>query len=310
MAEPTWGDSAERYERKFVDVAKELGIDELVSPVVHLIENERVLDLGCATGWQARHLAARGCTVVGVEVDRDAAARASAWCERVIVCDLDISDLPGLVGSDDFDVVAAGDVLEHLRDPVRVLSSLRGILRPTGRVVASIPNVAHGSVRLALLTGVFRYEEAGLLDRTHLRFFTLSSVEEMFAAAGYRVEQLERIEVPIDRGTPYDRTLLPPGIETAVAAMPDATTFGFLVVARPIESAARSTFEAEPVIDTDDRDAFIRAQAEALRTRDGELVELRQIVADLERQVQSRRTSRFLGIVKQGQNRLADWLRE
>jgi 2-polyprenyl-3-methyl-5-hydroxy-6-metoxy-1,4-benzoquinol methylase len=195
------------------------------------------LDLGCATGWQARHLVQQGCQVVGVEVDAEAAEMASAWCERVIVCDLDIADLPTELGADRFDVVAAGDLLEHLRDPARVLRSVRRLLRPTGRVVASIPNVAHGSVRLALLTGAFPYEDAGLLDRTHLRFFTLSSITELFETSGFTIDELVRIEAPLEAGPAYDASLLPRGIRRAVARMPEATTFQFVVVARPADDS-------------------------------------------------------------------------
>jgi SAM-dependent methyltransferase len=286
MSTPAWGIDAQRYEQMYVEVAKQLGVDELSSPVVPYIENERVLDLGCGTGWQARLLVGRGCTVVGVEVDQAATARATAWCERVIACDLDVDDLLALLGGDHFDVVAAGDVLEHLRDPVQVLRSLPRVLRPGGRVVASIPNVAHGSVRLALLTGSFPYDDAGLLDRTHLRFFTVSSVRDLFASAGYTIEHLDRVEVPLDKGTPYDRSLLPPGIEEAVGAMPEATTFEFVVVARPERPGVSPSPSVEQNESTDRRDRLLDAQAEALRHKDEELVALRRTVADLERRLQ------------------------
>jgi 2-polyprenyl-3-methyl-5-hydroxy-6-metoxy-1,4-benzoquinol methylase len=234
MVTPAWGISAERYERMYVEHAQRLGIPEVSSPVLRFVDaGQHVLDLGCATGWQARQLVERGCTVVGVEVDADAAERARQWCRRVVVADLDVHDVGADLAGERFDVVAAGDILEHLRDPARTLRSVASLLRDGGTVVASIPNVAHGSVRLALLTGEFPYEEAGLLDRTHLRFFTRASVEELFAASGYAIDQLERVHVPIDQATPYDRDRLPAGVEDAVAAMPEATTFQFVVVARP-----------------------------------------------------------------------------
>jgi 2-polyprenyl-3-methyl-5-hydroxy-6-metoxy-1,4-benzoquinol methylase len=229
MVTPEWGPSADRYDAG------------VASPVLGLIaRGARVLDLGCASGAQARLLVEHGCTVVGVEVDAVAAERARAWCERVIVCDVDVADLPSELGADTFDVVAAGDFLEHLRDPLRLLRSIAPLLRDGGTVVASIPNVAHGSVRLALLTGSFAYQETGLLDRTHLRFFTLTGIEELFAAAGFGVERVERVHVPIDQGVPYDRSLLPVGVEAAVAAMPEATTFQFVVLARPATGASAS----------------------------------------------------------------------
>lgn len=236
MVTPAWGTSATRYEQLYKELAERLGVSDVGSPILPFIAaGTRVLDLGCATGWQARHLVQQGCQVVGVEVDAEAAAMATAWCERVIVCDLDMADLPTELGDDRFDVVAAGDILEHLRDPARVLRSVRRLLRPDGRVVASIPNVAHGSVRLALLTGAFPYEDAGLLDRTHLRFFTIESITELFDAAGFAIDELVRIEAPIEAGPPYDAALLPRGVERAVARMPEATTFQFVVVAHPVD---------------------------------------------------------------------------
>jgi SAM-dependent methyltransferase len=302
MTTSAWGGSAERYEKMYVDVAKELGIEELASPVVQFIEHERVLDLGCATGWQARLLVGRGCTVVGVEVDPAAAARATAWCERVIVCDLDFADLPTLLGVDRFDVIAAGDVLEHLRDPVRILRFLPHVLRPNGRVVASVPNISHGSVRLALLTGAFSYEEAGLLDRTHLRFFTLSTLQNMFESAGYVIDRLERVKVPIDKATPYDPALLPPGVEDAVAMMPEATTFQFLVVARPVEQIAHVAPMLGPSSDVDERHQLLKAQAGALRDRDETVLQLRRAISELEQRLQDRRISALRRLWRCGHN--------
>ena len=247
MVTPAWGVPAERYEEEYLKVVEHLGITDLGSPILtHIEPGARVLDLGCATGRQARLMRDRGCTVVGVERDPDAAQQAGAWCERVIVCDLDVADLVAEVGSDRFDVIAAGDILEHLRDPAQLLRSSLGLLRPGGRVVASVPNVAHGSVRLALLTGTFSYEETGILDRTHLRFFTLESISALFESAGLEVVHVGRTEVPIDGATPYDRSRLPRGVEKAVARMPEATTFGFVIVAVPTGTGVSPTSASTP----------------------------------------------------------------
>jgi 2-polyprenyl-3-methyl-5-hydroxy-6-metoxy-1,4-benzoquinol methylase len=297
MSMPSWGISASRYEQMYADAAKALGVDVVASPVVPLVEpGEHVLDLGCATGWQARLLVERGCTVVGVEVDAEAAVRAMAWCERVVVCDLDLADLADELEHERFDVVAAGDVLEHLRDPVRVLHSVASLLRPDGRIVASVPNVAHGSVRLALLGGTFDYADAGLLDRTHLRFFTATTVRELFTSAGWTIERLDRIEVPIDQGVPYDTRALPAGIEALVAAMPEATSFQFVVVARPDRSrtaAPEPSTEHDTISKTSTGTSLDRAQARALRERDETVAELRRTVTTLERQLDARQDNAF-----------------
>src|SRR5207248_223417 len=82
--------------------------------------------------------------------------------------------------------------LEHLTDPERVLRKVRDFLVPGGYIVASIPNIAHGSIRLELLSGEFRYREIGLLDETHVRFFTRDGVEELFARSGYLIAEMQR----------------------------------------------------------------------------------------------------------------------
>jgi O-antigen biosynthesis protein len=99
-----------------------------------------------------------------------------ACYEAAEVCDLDdLKELPWPGRS--FDVVLAADVLEHLREPAEVLQTLRGAMKPNGLCVVSLPNVAHVSVRFMLLQGLFRYSETGLLDESHLRFFTFESAQ-------------------------------------------------------------------------------------------------------------------------------------
>ncbi len=159
--------------------------------------NKRVIDFGCAVGDFAQMLTAKGCQVTGVEVNPQAAKVAEQYCEQVIVVDLDFVSLAEILPQQAFDVVVFGDVLEHLRDPWKVLEETRQLLKPEGYVVASIPNIAHGAIRLALLQGRFEYMTQGILDNTHLRFFTRKTVEELFARSGYFVNQMERTKIPV-----------------------------------------------------------------------------------------------------------------
>jgi SAM-dependent methyltransferase len=153
-------------------------------------DGARVLDVGCATGYLAERLGARGCRVVGVEADPEAAAAAREHCELVVVGDVEDpavrNELPR-----DMDVVLAADVLEHLRDPWSALAGLRGHLAANGCAVVSVPNIGHWSARRELARGHFPYAEHGLFDRTHLRFFARAGARELAAAAGYRVEREE-----------------------------------------------------------------------------------------------------------------------
>ena len=159
--------------------------------------NKSVLEVGCATGYFTKVLAERGCKVVGMELDPDAAKVAEQWAERVVVGNADDAEAWDLVDDESFDVITFGDVLEHLGDPLAVLRTAVRKLKPTGFVVTSLPNVAHGDVRLSLLHGGFRYRETGLLDRTHIRFFTLETTRRLLREAGLVVVDTRRVIMPL-----------------------------------------------------------------------------------------------------------------
>lgn len=200
--------------------------------------NQRVLDLGCATGQLAKVLRERGCDVVGIEADPDAAKLAAEHCSAVIVGDVEELDLGLELGERRFDVIVAGDVLEHLKKPEETLASLRPFLDRNGCLITSVPNVGHGSVRLALLGGSFPYAELGLLDDTHLRFYTRSSLLAMLEAAGFAPIHVETIELAIEHSeVPFEAEAVPPGVMDALASQPDAMVYQFVVVALPNRGA-------------------------------------------------------------------------
>ena len=157
---------------------------------------DRVLDVGCATGYLASRLQARGATVVGLELDERAAAEARRFCEAVHVGDVETMELPLEPGS--FDAIVCGDFIEHLRDPEAFLARIRPLLRPDGRLAISTPNVANWAMRLGLLFGRFRYTEWGILDRTHTHLFTRKTLQECLEAAGYLVSVFDfTVPVPV-----------------------------------------------------------------------------------------------------------------
>ena len=154
----------------------------------------RALDVGAADGFLAELLTRQGWQVTALERDPAQAAKARGRCHEVIVADLDQA-APRLEGS--FDAIVYGDVLEHLNDPLPVLVALDRALSPDGRVIVSVPNVAHLWVRLSLAMGRWDYADRGILDRTHLRFFTKRTLGAFLRDAGLRVEELVATPVPL-----------------------------------------------------------------------------------------------------------------
>ncbi|MHB8469189.1 MAG: class I SAM-dependent methyltransferase [Gaiellaceae bacterium] len=187
--------------------------------------NKRVLDVGCSSGYLAGPLVERGNVVVGLELDPAAAREAEEHCERVLIGDVETMALPLEPGS--FDVVLCGDVVEHLRDPVRALARLRPLLRPGGLLVVSTPNVANWALRLALLAGRWRYTDRGVLDRTHTHLFTRRTLAEALAEAGYRVLRID-FTVPV----PGDSDVLDAAARAVGRLRPTLFAYQFLAVAQ------------------------------------------------------------------------------
>lgn len=159
--------------------------------------NKRVLEVGCATGYFTKALRDRGCRIVGIEMDADAAAIAEKWAERIVVGNLDAGTLWQQLDGEQFDAITFGDVLEHLRNPLATIREAVHVLRPSGIVAISVPNVAHGDVRMALLQGDFPYHDTGLLDRTHVQFFTRRSLEQLIREAGLVPVETRRVVKPL-----------------------------------------------------------------------------------------------------------------
>jgi glycosyltransferase involved in cell wall biosynthesis len=154
----------------------------------------RVLDIGCAGGYLARALAAKGCTVVGVDSRPDPAAAAA--CSRFYAADLD----GGKWAPDerDFDYILFGDVLEHLRD-TSILARSKTWLAPGGKIVASTGNVALWFMRLQLLSGRFRYAPKGILDETHVRLYTRDTFRELMREAGLAISNEDWTVIPVEK---------------------------------------------------------------------------------------------------------------
>jgi SAM-dependent methyltransferase len=195
----------------------------------------RALDVGAADGFLSALLTARGWRVTALERDPAQAARARDKCEEVVVAD--IEGAAGLIEGP-FDAIVYGDVIEHLSDPLAALVALNRALGEGGVVIVSVPNVAHLWVRLMLLAGRFDYGDRGILDRTHLRFFTRRTFLDLLARAGLVVEDVVPTPVPLPLVVPerlHGAWLR--GLHAASAAAtrgwPRGLAYQFVAVCRP-----------------------------------------------------------------------------
>ncbi|MDZ4767730.1 MAG: class I SAM-dependent methyltransferase [Chloroflexota bacterium] len=150
----------------------------------------RVLELGCASGYLSGYMEQRlGCQVTGVDFDPTATAIAAGRCSEVHTVDLDAPDALAGVSRAPYDVLLAAAVLEHLKQPERLLRDALALLKPGARVIVSLPNIAHYSVRLALLLGRFDYGEYGIMDRTHLHFYTMRTGAHLVTSSGAALDR-------------------------------------------------------------------------------------------------------------------------
>ncbi len=172
---------------------------------------QTVLEVGCGSGATARAIKGRvsPITYLGIEIDQVAAAEARDSIDRVLTGDIEKMNLDHYdIRKNSIDLAIFADVLEHLYDPWKVLRMLHPYLRAGGRVVASIPNIQNIRVIQNLIKGHWTYANMGLLDATHIRFFTLAEIGKLFALSGYAAEHIiSTLDVEFPREGPWPRDL-------------------------------------------------------------------------------------------------------
>jgi 2-polyprenyl-3-methyl-5-hydroxy-6-metoxy-1,4-benzoquinol methylase len=186
-----------------------------------------ILEFGCGEAALGAALKARqSCRVVGVELDRAAAAIARKRIDDVY--NVDVREIVRIL-DEKFDWIVGGDILEHLDDPWMFLADLRRIASPGGRLLLSLPNIANASVIADLLAGRFDYVYMGLTCAGHLRFFTRHSIEEMLHMSGWRPVEIIEQQLPV---TPMATALMDALSASGVAfSQRDLTASGYYVIA-------------------------------------------------------------------------------
>jgi len=154
---------------------------------------KRVLDVGCSVGTLGQALRERGAEVTGIELDAAMGEQARRHLNAVHVGSVEDERLFERLGERSFDCIIFADLLEHLVDPWTTLDRFVDLLAPHGVVVASLPNIRHyTTIRTLLFQGYWPYRDRGIHDRTHLRFFTLRNIRELFASSGLSIRKLDR----------------------------------------------------------------------------------------------------------------------
>jgi len=190
--------SSDKYAYKSVDPHSS---HALICDWISKERPRRVLEVGTATGYLSQEMSGLGCDITGIEQDPEMAAIATQYCSRMITGDVEEVDVTTL-GT--YDAIIFGDVLEHLKDPRAVLTRFARLLAPGGKILISLPNVANLWVRLNLLFGRFEYSRVGILDHTHLRFFTLKTAKELVGSCGLDVINTSATPIPV-------RSIIPEG---------------------------------------------------------------------------------------------------
>ncbi len=187
------------YEEYFVPYALKRGRYSAHDYASRLVgTGQRVLEIGCSDGAFGRELAHAGNHVTGI--DRAANVPEDSGYEEVLDADLErgLGALSRLAG-DRFDRILLLDRLEHLRDPSNLLEDCRRLLDERGKLIVSVPNAVNFTVRLMVLFGAFRYADRGILDWSHLRFFTRRSVRTLLEKYGYRITGAHYTIIPLER---------------------------------------------------------------------------------------------------------------
>ena len=232
------------------------------------LEAKRILDVGCASGALGKALKDRqACHVTGIELSETAAQTAKEVLDEVLIGEA----LPLMQAMPEarFDCIVLADVLEHMERPDLCLKEVPRLLKENGRLVASLPNVRHWSVIRNLLEGRWDYEEAGILDRTHLRFFTRESMLPMFAEAGLLIERLDgtvRIGEEVPAG--FSESLHSYGLDTSTLDN-EGRIYQFLISAIPVLISDQQ--DGPPMVSvilpTHDRPDFLREALESLQNQ-------------------------------------------
>jgi O-antigen biosynthesis protein len=159
--------------------------------IINLVGQDKcVLDVGCSEGLLSKKMSENYCHVIGIEMDKEAAKIAQNYCQDLIIGDVEYISLDSNYEKY-FDIILFADILEHLKEPKEVLERFKKYLKDDGYIIISIPNISNWRIRLQMLFGNFKYQEYGILDFSHIRFFNEMAVKKLLDEAGYKISKFD-----------------------------------------------------------------------------------------------------------------------
>lgn len=214
----------------------DLETDTPLSVILRYIRpNSKVFEFGPADGYMTEYLKTElNCEIYCLEIDELAAAKAEKFCDKMIIADLNNTDWIEQVEDQfhSFDYLIFADVLEHLVKPEELLGELTdNLLRDDGKVMISVPHIGHTAVILQLMEGKFDYRETGLLDRTHITFFTRDNLEKLLALSGLSLLEMHKIcMLPEQTELASSYSSVPAAVEEYLRNKIDAHVYQFVTV--------------------------------------------------------------------------------
>jgi len=248
-----------------------------LSKIIKYIEQDTtVLELGPATGYLTEYMQKKlNCSVDCVEISPEMAEVAEKYCRHMLVADLDEIDLEEHFKEEAYDCILMADVLEHLKENEKILKSCRNLLKKNGRLIVSVPNIAHSSIIGSLFKGKFEYRDEGLLDQTHIRFFTRESIIDLLERCRFSIETIETVQkLPEDTEVGDSLIDLPVDLQNAILNRKDSLTYQFIIICKPNygDTSKYKETDLTKVLAIDLRRSFIMSLNERISKLDSELL--------------------------------------
>lgn len=164
---------------------------KLLSLIEVDLKDRKVLDIGCSTGYLGSKIKERGAEVIGIDISSEAVKQAGKLLDKAMVVDLNEGKLP--FKDNTFDLIIASELIEHLFQPIIILKEIYRILKPTGKVLLSTPNLLYWGNRLKFLKGEFVYQKSGVFDEGHVHFYTHATLKDDLEKAGLKIVKYNHV---------------------------------------------------------------------------------------------------------------------